>query len=393
MKTGKLDTGDKYTQDHWSAFGLARGPDGTRSLAPEHGMLRYNSTRKTLEGYINNAWGELVTDHIMSGGKDDSGMSSGNATRAAIKDIMSQLFSTSEGAVFVQYGQGFYTNNINNDTLTDISTLEPLPRVDTDPDNGYIEVLDLAASNITPLGLRNDRGSNYIYCRSDIQPGGSVTGGFKIDFPKYFKLAEGPTAVVVSRNGRGSGARVLVGAMNGRINRYWIDAPGQRFAVGDNVIVSPGKKYENGAYTFAGRGAVLTVSGVDGNGGITSIDIIETGADYPPNSRYNYIYDTISGLGGMLDGTDGCGSHNVIDTGPASGFHMHMVPAWSVSPTNIPRSDVDKAANLDENLKNNTDPNYGKFQITMDAKFLKQGNVSGRYLVTAFKFKEYSNLE
>ena len=49
--------------------------------------------------------------------------------------------------------------------------------------------------------------------------------------------------------------------------------------------------------------------------------------------------------------------------------------------------------NIDNNLLNNIDPNYGKFQIVMDAKFLKQGSISGKYLVTAYKFKEYSNLQ
>lgn len=388
MKTGKIDISDPYKQMIDTAFGLAAGSDSGRHDDAEHGMIRYNSARKVLEGFINNTWSEIVSDYVIGGGKNLD-PNDGNVTRQALQNIMSQLFSTSEGGVFVQYGKGYYKNNINGDTLTDISSLKPLPTIDKDP-LGYIELLALNASNITPLGLREDRGSNFIYCRANTTPSKSITGGFKIDFAKYFRFSEGPTATLVSQNG--TGGEILVASQAGKINRYWIKSAGTGYTVGDTISISPGKLFKENAYVASGFGAVLKVKTVDGTTrGITSVEIVEPGQDYPPHNRYNYIYDTVSGIGGIMDGTDGCGHYHHY--GPTLFYHVHMVPAWSTSPTNNPRSELDRQNNLDPNLMNNTDPNYGVFQIVMDAKFLQEGSMSGRYLVTAYKFKEYSNLQ
>jgi len=391
MRTGKIDISDPYKHIHDSAFGLAAGSDPGRDSEPEHGMIRYNTQKNVLEGYISNAWGELVTDYVIGGGKNLD-PNDGNVTRQALQNIMSQLFSTSEGGVFVQYGQGYYKagGNMNNDVLTNTSSLEPLP-LTSDP-LGYIQLLGLNASNITPLGLRADRGENYIYCIAPVTPSGSITGGFKVDFAKYFRFSAGPTATMIS--GTGTGGNILVASQGGKINRYWIEAGGVGYVVGDTVSISPGELFKENVYVASGQDAVVKVSEVDvTTGEITKVAITEPGKEYPPHSRYNYIYDTVSGLAGILDGTDGSGSHGLVNTGPQSYHHMHMVPAWAQSPTNTPRTTSQRDNKLDPNLANNQDPSYGVFQIVMDAKFIKQGSISGRYLVTAYKFKEYSNLQ
>jgi len=391
MKSGKIDISDPYIQMVDSAFGIAVGGDATRHNDPEHGMLRYNSRRNILEGFISNTWSELVTDHVMGGGKNLD-PADGNVTRQALQNIMSQLFSTSEGSVFVQYGRGYETGNTNGDVLVNKNTLSPLPLISTS-NLGYMEQLALNASNITPLGLRDERGQNYIYCIAPTNPSQTITGGFKIDFAKYFRFSEGPTTTIVSAGG--TGANIIVASQAGKINRYAIAAAGTGYTIGDTVSINPGKLHVSGTYVTRGLGAVLKVSAVDSTTrGITEIEIIEPGLEYPPHSRWNYIYDTVSGLGGLVDGTGGCGAFAGDGTnGTSITFHMHMVPAWATSPTNLPRSELDRQNNIDNNLLNNIDPNYGKFQIVMDAKFLKQGSISGKYLVTAYKFKEYSNLQ
>ena len=358
MRIGDVSTNSSYTQLHDSAFGLAvTDPVGASELG-ELGMIRYNHTKKVYEGYINNEWNELVSDAMLFGVKGYSG--SGNITREALKNILGQLYKTADGVIHVVHASG------PQHTVYGI----PLTQLTTFPD--YIQLAPISGNTLQPLGMWPNGGNNFAYFRN-INSSRVVDGSVFVDLPLLFKLAKGPTAQAVG----GVGASLIVGTREGKVAEIHVSNGGSGYSVNDPVSIFPGSKYDeaSGSYKAHGAGAVARVKQVGGSGDIVEVEITNMGSDYPPEEKYNFIFDVVSGLAGNSDATYGPKSTTT--------FICHAAPAWNVSP--------------DGTLANNTDPNYGKYMFTvqataMDTSTSKGFHVTLSYMCTLYKFKEFSNL-
>ena len=361
MRIGDVSTNSSYTQLHDSAFGLAITDPIGASSEGELGMIRYNHTKKVYEGYINNEWNELVSDAMLFGVKGYSG--TGNITREALKNILGQLYKTADGVIHVVHGAGPTTapNAVFGISLTD---LDPLPN--------YIQLAPIAGNTLQPLGLWTKGGNNFAYYKN-INSTRVVDGSVIVDLPELFKLAKGPTAQAVG----GVGAELIVGTREGNISEVYVSKGGTGYSVGDPVTIFPGSKFDEAADTYKahGAGGSAKVKSVGGSGDIVEIEITNMGSDYPPEEKYNFIFDVVSGLAGNSDK-----AYNVKSQ---TTFMCHAAPAWNVSPNGT--------------LANNTDPNYGKFMFTIQATAMATGaghgfHVTLSYMCTLYKFKEFSNL-
>lgn len=360
MRIGNVSTNSSYTQLHDSAFGLAITDPVGASESGELGMIRYNHTKKVYEGYINNEWNELVSDAMLFGTKNYSG--SGNITREALKNILGQLYKTADGTIHVVHGSGPRTapNGVFNISLTDLT---PLP--------DYIQLAPIAGNTLQPLGLWKQGGNNFAYYRN-VNTTRVVDGSVIVDLPKLFKLAKGPTAQAVG----GSGASLIVGTREGKISEIYVSAAGSGYSVGDPVSIFPGEKYDEAtdSYIAHGSGATGQVKQIGTGGSIVEVEVTNMGNDYPPEEKYNFIFDVVSGLAGNSDHAFGARS--------TTNFMCHAAPAWNTSP--------------DGTLANNTDPNYGKYMFTVEATAMAYGNggfhITLSYMCTLYKFKEFSNL-
>ena len=365
MKIGNVDALNSYRQQHDSAFRIV---NANPPLAPspdpgEEGMIRYNARKKVFEGYINSEWSELVTDMALHGPGGSSG--TGNVTKQALKNILSQLFKTSDGTIHVthlggssQHGDGYGINAGEIQALPDHITVPPM--------NGNT----LQSRGIWPQG-----GNNFIVCNNN-SPTRNVNGSVVIDFPKMFKMASGPTAISEG----GTGGEFVVGTIEGRIRDVHIKTAGTGYSVGDKISILPGKKWDaaSGAYKSAGTGATVSVGAVGANGAVTTVSIDNQGTGYTPEERFNYIFDVVSGLAGNSDGTGHTAAAALVD------FSTHAKPAWNVSP--------------DMSLGNNVDYNYGKYMFDIQATANQTDSsahgffITCKYICTLYKFKEFSNL-
>ena len=360
MRIGDVTTNSSYTQLHDSAFGIAITDPVGASTEGELGMIRYNHTKKVYEGYINNEWNELVNDAMLFGVKGYSG--SGNVTREALKNILGQLYKTADGVIHVVHSTGPRTAPAGVFTIG-LNELTPIP--------DYIQLAPINGNTLQPLGLWPKGGNNFAYYRN-INSNRVIDGSVIVDLPKMFKLATGPTAQAVG----GHGAKLIVGTREGKVSDVHVSSGGSGFSVGDPVSIFPGSKYDEAsdAYVAHGAGAQARVKQVAG-GAITEVEITEMGADYPPEEKYNFIFDVVSGLAGNSDKAYGVRS--------TTNFMCHAAPAWNISP--------------DGTLANNTDANYGKFMFTVQATAMAVSAGHGfhltlSYMCTLYKFKEFSNL-
>jgi hypothetical protein len=369
MKLGHVDSLNYYKQDHVSAFKLVNvvPPQGTSGSGGavddpgEEGMMRFNSIRRVFEGYINGEWSELVTDAALFGGKPPSG--TGNVTKEALKNILSQLFKTSDGTIHVIHGSGAKSIGDGYDIVA--GEIKPLP--------DHITVPALAGNTIQPTGIWPEGGNNFVVCKNT-SPTRAINGAVSIDFPKMFKMAKGPTAT----GSGGSGGKFIVGTLEGKIRKVAILDAGTGYAVGDAVVIIPGEKWDENAnqYVSSGGGAVVSVATTDTGGEILTLSIDNPGKDYTPEEKFNYIFDVVSGLAGNSDATG--------DTRSPSNtfFSSHAVPAWVTSP--------------DLTLQNNIDGRYGQYMFNMESMANQTGGggfiTTCKFIVTLYKYKEFSNL-
>ena len=363
MKTGHIQSLNFYRQVHDSAFKIV-GAVPLPSPAPdpgEEGMIRYNKVRRVFEGYINGEWSELVTDAALFGGKPPSG--TGNVTKEALKNILSQLFKTSDGTIHVVHNGG--AKGIGDGYNINAAQVQPLP--------DYISVPPLAGNTIQPSGIWPQGGNNFIVCKNNNNLR-QINGAVAIDFPKMFKMATGPKAV----GSGGTGGEFIVGTLEGKIRNLHIKSPGRNYKVGDNIVIVPGEKYDEDAnqYVSSGGGAQVTVGAVDANGGVTDISIDNQGSDYTPEEKFNYIFDVVSGLAGNSDATGDTRSPTITY------FSAHALPAWVTSP--------------DMTLANNIDDRYGQYLFSMESLANQTGGggfiTTCKFIVTLYKYKEFSNL-
>ena len=360
MRIGDISTNSSYTQLHDSAFGLAVTDPIGASEQGELGMIRYNHNKKVYEGYINNEWNELVSDAMLFGVKGYSG--SGNITREALKNILGQLYKTADGTIHVVHGGGPRTAPGAVFGISS-SDLVPIP--------SYIQLAPINGNTLSPQGLWTKGGNNFAYYRN-VSNTRVVDGSVIVDLPGLFKLAKGPTAQAVG----GVGAELIVGTREGKIIEVHVSTGGTGYSVGDPVSIFPGSKYDDatGIYKPHGSGATAQVKSVGGGGDITEIEITNMGSDYPPEEKYNFIFDVVSGLAGNSDRSKGTKSQTT--------FMCHATPAWNTSP--------------DGTLAKNTDQNYGKYMFTIQATAMALAaggfHVTLSYMCTLYKFKEFSNL-
>jgi hypothetical protein len=364
MKSGHIDTGNYYHQRHDSAFALvgAFPPIAPADDPGKEGMMRYNQRRKVFEGYINSEWSELVTDAALFGNNSPSG--SGNVTKEALKNILGQLFRTTDGTVHVIHGGGSQFGDGYGISPGDI---EPLP--------SYITSPPLTNNTVVPAGIWPEGGNNFIVCNNQC-PTRSVNGGIVVDLPGLFKMAKGPKAEAVG----GVGAVLIVGTKEGTTKRVEVVSGGTGYSVGSAVNISPGAKYDEAAsaYILAGTGATAVVDAVDAvTGEITSVEVTSPGSEYPPEEKFNYIFDVVSGLAGNSDETG-----SASKTQQWCDFSTHALPKWTVSP--------------DMTLLNNLDDDYGKYMFSIEAQANQTGThgffITCKFICTLYKFKEFSNL-
>ena len=369
MKLGHVDSLNFYRQDHNSAFKIVNvtPPQGIGSTGGaiedpgEEGMIRFNNIRRVFEGYINGEWSELVTDSALFGGKEPTG--SGNVTKEALKNILSQLFKTSDGTIHVIHKGG----------ASGIGDGYDIPPVEIQPLPGHISVPSLAGNTIQPRGIWPQGGNNFVVCNNISGPR-SINGAVSVDFPKMFKMSSGPTAV----GSGGTGGEFIVGTLEGKIRKLAIKAPGTGYSVGDSIVIIPGEKWDDtaGQYVSSGGGAIVTVSVVGSSGEVIEISVDNPGKHYTPEEKFNYIFDVVSGLAGNSDATGDTRSPTVTY------FSSHALPAWITSP--------------DMSLDNNVDNDYGKFMFSMESMANQTGGqgfvTTCKFIVTLFKFKEFSNL-
>lgn len=363
MKLGHVDALNFYKQDHDSAFRIVNVvPPLNPSPDPgEEGMIRFNRVKRVFEGYINGEWSELVTDAALFGNKQPTG--GGNVTKEALKNILSQLFKTSDGTIHVVHGTGAKSHGDGYG----IAPTEVIPLPD------YVAVPALAGNTVSPTGIWPKGGNNFIVCKNVNGPR-IIDGAVSIDFPKMFKMATGPTAV----GSGGTDGKFIVGTLEGKIRALEILDAGSGYGIGDVISILPGTKWDDVAdsYVSTGGGAVVTVAAVDGSGAITDISIDNPGVDYTPEEKFNYIFDVVSGLAGNSDATGDTSSVTSTD------FSTHAVPAWITSP--------------DMSLANNVDDRYGKYMFNIQATANQTGGggfiTTCKFICTLFKYKEFSNL-
>tara|TARA_R110000851_G_scaffold52364_1_gene124434 strand:+ start:13252 stop:14352 length:1101 start_codon:yes stop_codon:yes gene_type:complete len=365
MKLGHIDSLNYYMQDDDSAFRLVNAipPIPPAEDPGEEGMLRYNSRKQVFQGFINSEWSELVTDAALFGPGGSSG--SGNVTKAALKNILGQLFKSTDGTIHVVHGTGA-KGGIGDGYDIVPGEVQPLPA------NSHISIPPLAGNTLQLQGLWPQGGNNFIYCKN-INSTRTIKGSVVIDFAKMFHMAAGPTAIASG----GTGAEFIVGTIEGKIRSLHVKTAGSGYSVGDTIVIVPGQKWDSSTnnYITAGTGGACSVETVDGTGGVTAVKVDVQGAGYTPEEKFNYIYDVVSGLAGNSDATG--------DTWASkSDFSTHAVPAWETSP--------------DMTLTNNTDHNYGKYMFSVDALANQTGGsgfvATCKFIVTLYKFKEFSNL-
>ena len=98
MKTGDSNTSGEFDQFNTSGFEIARGSSNVRdNLAPNLGMIRYNTDIKRPEAYTNQGWKKLLIDSDLGSGSVEQAI--GVKLRAAKKmSTMTIMFQGGSGA-------------------------------------------------------------------------------------------------------------------------------------------------------------------------------------------------------------------------------------------------------------------------------------------------------
>ena len=101
MKTGESNTSGEFDQFNTSGFEVARGSSSVRdNLAPDLGMIRYNTDIKRPEAYTNQGWKKLLIDSDLGTGtvEDAIGVKLRAAKKMGTTTIMFQGGSGASGA-------------------------------------------------------------------------------------------------------------------------------------------------------------------------------------------------------------------------------------------------------------------------------------------------------
>lgn len=109
MKTGESNTSGEFDQFNTGGFEIARGSSSVRdNLAPDLGMIRYNTDIKRPEAYTNQGWKKLLIDSDLGTGtiEDAIGVKLRAAKKMGTMTIMFQGGSGAAGAPRFSSGGG-----------------------------------------------------------------------------------------------------------------------------------------------------------------------------------------------------------------------------------------------------------------------------------------------